>query len=49
MKAVEVRFRTKKERNDGAGEMPETEGRMKHKLRLWVFGMQRRSRGDMKA
>lgn len=49
MEAVGVRFRTKEERNDGAGEMPGTEGRTKHKIRLWVFRMRRRSKGDMKA
>ena len=48
MEAVGVRFRTR-ERNDGAGEMPGTEGRTKHKIRLWVFRMQRSSKGDMKA
>lgn len=49
MEAVGVRFRTKEERNNGAGEMPGTEGRTKHKVRLWVFRMQRRSKGDAKA
>lgn len=49
MEAVGVRFRTKEERNNGAGEMPGTEGRTKHKIRLWVFRMQRRSKGDAKA